>query len=148
MTKKEATVADAKTAVGYAKQAGLKVWCYFMLGMYGDSVESMAKTVALSKALPCDIVNFAVAAPYPGTEWGRIAVGKGWLADERWEAMDQNYSAVVDQPGCSREDVLRFQRQAYRSWYLSWRGVKFFLQGWRPEYAAYFWKAAIRHLRI
>ena len=146
MNKKEATVADAKRAVLWAKQAGLRVWGYFMLGMLGDTFESMRATLQLSKRLPFDIVNFALAAPYPGTEWGRIASEKGWFVDTRWESFDQNVSAIVDQPGCSHDDVLRFQKRAYLSWYCSWRGIKFLMQAWRPRYARFFYQVIKAHL--
>ena len=146
MNKKEATVNDAKRAVHWAHQAGLRVWGYFMLGLYGDTVESMGSTLLLSQHLPLDIVNFAIAAPYPGTEWGQLAERNGWLTTSNWDAYDQNYSAIVDQPGCSHEDVLMMQRRAYREWYGSWRGVKFLMQAWRPRYARFFWNVMRAHL--
>ena len=147
MNKKEATVEEAKKAVKWAKEAGLKVWGYFMLGMYGDTRETMEDTLRLSRALPCDIVNFAISAPYPGTEWGRIAEERGWLMDKRWEAYDQNYSAQVNQPDCSTQLIRAFQRKAYFRWYLSWRGLKFFLNGFRPQYFSYFLNTIRDHLR-
>jgi len=147
MNKKEATVEQAEIAVKAAKKAGLKVWGYFMLGMYGDTVKTMESTLRLAKRLPCDIVNFAISAPYPGTEWGEIAESNGWLLDKRWEAYDQNYSAQVSQPGCSLDQVRRFQRRAYLDWYLSWRGLKFLANGFRPEYLRYFYNTIKDHLR-
>jgi len=146
MNKKEATVEDAKRAVKWAKQAGLRVWGYFMLALYGDTSGSMQRTIDLACSLPCDIVNFAISAPYPGTEWGRIASERGWLVDNRWESYDQNYSAIVDQPSCDHATVLKFQRRAYLSWYGSWRGVKFLLQAWRPQYTRFFWTVIRNHL--
>lgn len=145
MNKKEATVADAIQAAKWAKEAGLKVWGYFMLGMYGDDSKSMRRTLELSKRLSCDIVNFAIAAPYPGTEWGKIASGNGWLDSTRWEDYDQNYSAIVDQPSCDHATVLKYQRRAYLSWYGSWRGLKFLMQAWRPQYTRFLWQIAKNH---
>ena len=148
MNKKEATVAQARQAVRWAKQAGLKVWTYMMLGMYGDTQETMGETIRLACELDGDICNFAIAAPYPGTEWGRIAQQEGFLTDQRWESMDQNYSAITQQPNCSPEDVLRAQRRAYLRWYLSWRGLRFFLNAWRPRYSRFLWRIAANHGRV
>lgn len=147
MNKKEATVEQARTAVRNAKKAGLLVWGYHMLGMYGDTVKTMRKTIDLSLSEPFDIVNFAISAPYPGTEWGDIALSNGWLIDQRWEAYDQNYSAQVSQPGCSLEDVKKMQKEAYLRWYLSRRGLKFFLNSFKPEYFSYFFNTVKDHLR-
>lgn len=147
MNKKEATIEQAKQAVKWAKEAGLKVWGYFMLGMYGDNKKSMLETMQLSQALPLDIVNFAISAPYPGTLWGKIAEDKGWLVDKRWEAYDQNYSAQVSQPGCEPDVIKRIQRKAYLRWYLSWRGIRFLISSFKLEYLSYFWKTMKDHLR-
>lgn len=147
MNKKEATVEQAKRAVKMAKQAGLKVWGYFMLGMYGDTRRSMEETIRLSLSERFDIVNFAISAPYPGTEWGEIAEENGWMVDSRWEAYDQNYSAQVSQPDCDINTVKRTQRNAYFRWYFSRRGIQFFLNGFRPEYLSYFWNTIKDHLR-
>lgn len=147
MNKKEATVEQAKQAVKWAKEAGLKVWGYFMLGMYGDRKETMDITIRLATNLQLDIANFAVSAPYYGTEYGKIAEENGWLTDKRWEAMDQNYSAIVDQPNCSHKDVLKAQKKAYLKWYLSWNGLKFFMNGFKPQYFGYFYNTIRDHLR-
>ena len=147
MNKKEATVEQARQAVRWAKKANLKVWGYFMLGMYGDSRESMERTIQLSLSEPFDIVNFAISAPYPGTEWGRIAEDKGWLVDSRWEAYDQNYSAQVSQPDCDVGLVRGYQQKAYRKWYFSKRGMRFFLNSFKPEYFDYFYQTISDHIR-
>ena len=147
MNKKEATVEQARQAVRSTKEAGLKVWGYFMLGMYGDNRESMEKTIKLSCDEPFDIVNYSISAPYPGTEWGEIAKSNGWISDNRWEAFDQNYSAQVEQPNCKMELVRKFQYFGYRKWYFSKHGLRFFLNGFRPEYFSYFIKSALNHLK-
>ena len=146
MNKKEATVEQARQAIKWTKEAGIKVWFYGMLGMYGDTAESMQRTIELACETNPDIVNFSVSAPYFGTEWGNIAEEKGWIKDKNFSAFDQNYSAQVDQPECSRDLVKEFQRKAYLSWYLSHRGLKFVMNGLRPEYLGYFFKAAKAHI--
>ena len=107
----------------------------------------MEDTVRLSLEEPFDIVNFAISAPYPGTEWGEIAARHGWLVDKRWEAYDQNYSAQVSQPGCDIHLVKQYQQRAYLRWYCSHRGLRFLANGLRPEYLDYFAKTIADHLR-
>lgn len=144
---KEATVEQARQAVRWTKKAGLKVWGYFMLGMYRDNRETMEDTVTLSLSEPFDIVNFAIAAPYPGTRWGQIAEDNGWLVDKRWEAYDQNYSAQVNQPACDTETLSILQHVAYRRWYFSRRGFAFLARGFRFEYISYFTKTIKDYLK-
>jgi radical SAM superfamily enzyme YgiQ (UPF0313 family) len=147
MNKKEATVEQARKAVRMAKKAGLRVWGYHMLGMYGDNAKTMEQTIKLACEEDFDIVNFAISAPYPSTEWGKISISRGWLKDDRWESYDQNYSAQVDQPDCPRDLVKKFQRKAYFRWYFSWRGLKFLASSFRPEYLSYFFNTIKDHLR-
>lgn len=147
LNKKEATVEQARQAVKWAKEAGLKVWGYFMLGMYGDTSKTMDKTIQLATSEDFDIVNFAISAPYPGTAWGEIASLRGWMVDSRWEAYDQNYSAQVSQPNCPVDLVKKYQRKAYLRWYFSWRGVKFFMNSFKVEYLSYFLNTIKDHLR-
>ena len=147
MNKKEATCEQAIRAVEWTKRAGMRVWGYFMLGMYGDSVASMERTIKLACKVSPDIVNFAISAPYPGTEWGEIASKEGWLVDKRWESYDQNYSAQVSQPGCTIQEVKAMQKKAYFKWYFSTRGIRFLLSGFRPEYLGYFYNTIVDHLR-
>ena len=147
MNKKEATVGQARIAVRSAKHAGLQVWGYFMLGMFGDTKESMHRTIRFAREEPFDIVNFSISAPYFGTEWGKITEENDWLIDKRWESFDQNYSAQVEQPNCPVSLVKSFQRKAYVSWYLSRKGLRFLINGFRPEYLGYFLKSAFNHLK-
>ena len=118
-----------------------------MLGMYSDNAKTMQKTINLACELDADICNFAISAPYPGTEWGHIAETSGWLKDSRWEAYDQNYSAQVSQPNCTLELVQEYQKRAYYQWYLSHRGIKFLANSFRPEYFDYFVRTICDHLR-
>jgi len=148
LNKKETTVERAEYAVRIARESGLRVWGYFMLGMLGDSERSMGETIEFAKSGGFDIVNFAIAAPYPGTEFHAIVKENGWLMDERWESFDQNYSAQVQTRTFDRGTVRLMQRKAYRQWYLSWRGFRFLLWGFRPEHLMFFIKTAINHLRI
>lgn len=145
MNKKEATVEQARKAIRWTKEAGIKTWFYAMLGMYGDSAASMQRTINLACETEPDIVNFSVSAPYYGTEWHKISSEKGWIEDNNWNAFDQNYSAQVEQPECSRELVKHYQKKAYKCWYLSHRGVKFLMNGFKPEYFTYFLKSAFNH---
>lgn len=126
MNKKGATCEQAKQAVEWAKEAGIKVWAYGMLGLYGDTKESMQRTIDFICGLKVDIANFAVSAPYPGTEWNSIAQGMG--NDLHDSTFDQNFSSIVSQPACPSSLVRDMQRKAYFQWYFSLRGLMIFLR--------------------
>jgi len=147
LNKKEATVAQARQAIKWTKQAGMKAWTYMMLGMYGDTEHTMNKTIDLACELNADICNFAISVPYPGTEYGKIVEENDWLKEKSWEKYDQNYSAQVDLPNCPRELIVKMQKKAYLKWFLSHRGLKFLANGFRPEYLSYFYNTIRDHLK-
>ncbi len=78
------------------KDAKIQVWGYFVFGLPGDTWESLMDNVQFAIDLKLDMANFAVGAPYPGTEFYTMAKEKGWLQTTKWEEFDQNYSAIVD----------------------------------------------------
>ncbi len=127
--KKDYTSDKIYDAVKWTHEAGIKIWAYFIIGLPGETWDSVNKTLEDSLRLPFDIVNFSVAAPYPGTEFFKIAQDNKWLTAEDWTDFDQNYSAVVNQPQFTTEDVLKATKYCFRKWYMRPYAVKKMLGG-------------------
>ena len=68
LMKKGTTPEQAKSAVIMAKEAGLGVGGFFMIGNPGDSYEAFKKTYNFAKEEPFDEIRFYNVEPYPGTE--------------------------------------------------------------------------------
>ena len=115
----KASVAQARKTVLASKKAGIRVWGYFIMGLLGDTKESMERTMNFACELPLDLANFAVAAPYPGTKFNKIASENNWLLSTSWEDFDQNYSAVVNYNHLSTDDIRAAIRKAYMKYYLN-----------------------------
>jgi radical SAM superfamily enzyme YgiQ (UPF0313 family) len=112
------TLQQTKDAARWTKEAGIKVWGYFIIGLPGETKESIEATIRLSKELPLYNANFAVGAPYPGTGFYELVSRQGWLLSEDWEDFDQNYSAIVSYDNLSSAEIIDGIRRAYRAWYL------------------------------
>jgi radical SAM superfamily enzyme YgiQ (UPF0313 family) len=144
-----ATIEQAKKAVVWTKQQGIKVWGYFIMGLPGETKETMRESVELAKSLPLDLVNFAVGAPYPGTEFFAQAKAEGWLESERWEDFDQNYSAIVSYPWLSSQEIIAGIRNAYLRWFLRPYGIKVFLKGLTSlDNLKMLFRVGLEHLKI
>ncbi len=117
------TVEQIKKAVKMANDAGVKVWGYFVMGLPGENNETVRETINLTKELDMALANFAVATPYPGTDFYNLVVERGWLKSNNWEEFDQNYSAVVDYPDFSGDDIVRAMKQAYKEYYFRPRAI-------------------------
>lgn len=109
-----------RAAVRNSKRLGFTVSGYFIIGLPGETRESVRKTVALAKELALDAANFAMAIPFPGTELydyveknGRFLFDPegnydyGFFASKAFYELDE-----IDK----REMAYRFD-MAYRSFY-------------------------------
>jgi len=104
-------------ALAWSKKAGILNWGYFIIGLPGETEESIRETIALSKALPVDIALFHIAAPYPGTPFFFEVVENHWFRPgTQWEEIDMDRSTVLDYPGLSAEQLEYWQRRAFREW--------------------------------
>ena len=129
---------QAHRALGWAHASGIKNWGYFIIGLPGETVETIQETIAVSKALPLDIALFHVAAPYPGTPFFFQVLENGWFRPgTNWEEVDMDQVTVLDYPQLKAEDLLYWQKRAFREWALrpgpmwtflkslnSWQGLK------------------------
>ena len=62
------TLDKIRTAIFSAKQQGLKVGGFFILGYPGETDDDRRQTISLALALPLDYVKFTIFIPQPGTE--------------------------------------------------------------------------------
>lgn len=108
---------QAHRALGWAHASGIKNWGYFIIGLPGETVETIQETIAVSKTLPLDIALFHVAAPYPGTPFFFEVVENGWFRPgTNWEEVDMDQGTVLDYPQLKAEDLLYWQKRAFREW--------------------------------
>ena len=117
--RKGASPAKAHQALTWAKKAGIRNWGYFIIGLPAETEETIRQTIDLAKSLPLDVALFHVAAPYPGTPFFFEVVKNGWFRPgTRWEEVDMDKGTVLQYPNLSAEDLLRWQRRAFREWAL------------------------------
>ncbi len=109
----------ARRALTWAKQAGIKNWGYFIIGLPGETVETIRQTIDFSKSLPLDLALFHIAAPYPGTPFFFEVVQNGWFREgTRWEEVDMDKGTVLEYDNLSAEDLMYWQKRAFREWAL------------------------------
>ncbi len=107
----------AERALRWAKKAGIMNWGYFIIGLPGETEETIKQTIAFAKKLPLDIALFHVAAPYPGTPFFFEVVENKWFRPgTRWEHVDMDKGTVLDYPNMSAERLLYWQKRAFREW--------------------------------
>ena len=109
----------ARRGLKWAREACIKNWGYFIIGLPGETEETIRQTIDFSKELPLDIALFHVAAPYPGTPFFFEVVENEWFRPgTRWENVDMDEGTVLDYPNLSAERLLYWQKRAFREWAL------------------------------
>jgi radical SAM superfamily enzyme YgiQ (UPF0313 family) len=107
----------AERALRWAKKSGVMNWGYFIIGLPGETEETIRDTIDFSKKLPLDIALFHVAAPYPGTPFFFEVVKNNWFREgTRWEQVDMDKGTVLDYENLSAERLLYWQKRAFREW--------------------------------
>jgi anaerobic magnesium-protoporphyrin IX monomethyl ester cyclase len=107
----------AARSLQWARNAGIKNWGYFIIGLPGETEETIRDTINFSKRIPLDIALFHVAAPYPGTPFFFEVVKNGWFRPgTRWEQVDMDKGTVLDYDELSAERLLYWQKRAFREW--------------------------------
>ncbi len=113
---KGATVEESERAVAVVKAEGIKAAGHFVLGLPGETRESLDKTLALASRLPLDFEQFYCAVPFPGSRLYDEARAKGWLAEGDFSRYRQD-EALLELPGLSPEEVMAYREKAYRRFY-------------------------------
>ncbi len=114
---KGASVEDAEQAVRVSKSAGLKVAGHFVLGLPGETRESLDHTLSLSRRLPLDFAQFYCAVPFPGARLYETAGSEGWLGTTDFSRYRQD-EAVLNLPSLGSDDVMQYRERAYREFYM------------------------------
>jgi anaerobic magnesium-protoporphyrin IX monomethyl ester cyclase len=82
--KKAVTIEQIKNAHKMAKEAGLSIGSFVMVGNIGEDFSSVIKTRQLLEQTDTDDIYIAIATPFPGTELYKIAKQNGWLLVTDW----------------------------------------------------------------
>ncbi len=69
LNNKGITLEESREAVRLTKEAGIEVSGSFMLGMWGDTEETIRKTINFAIELNLDYAEFLVATPLPSTKF-------------------------------------------------------------------------------
>lgn len=120
MIPKSEKLSQIRKAVITTHKAGIPVTGFFILGLIGDTKESMQRTIDFTKSLPFDRIILNIAVPYPGTRmWSMIKEAGGEIFVKKWQDF-YNTSGKMQYsiPGmASAEEVEEMYRKAHREFY-------------------------------
>jgi hopanoid biosynthesis associated radical SAM protein HpnJ len=103
------------------RRLGITVHGTFILGLPGETRETIRKTIDFAKEINPHTIQVSLAAPYPGTSLYRQAVAEGWLRGEAArDLVDQRgvQLAALSYPHLSGDEIFHGVEQFYRQFYL------------------------------
>jgi radical SAM superfamily enzyme YgiQ (UPF0313 family) len=112
-----------------ARQMGIRTWGFFMLGLPGETTETLQKTAAFARSLPLDIVKFEIFKPYPGTELYQELLSRGWIRENDWRKWGIHTPPVHSLPDLTPRDILRARRYGVLRFFARPRVLTSFLRG-------------------
>ncbi|MFC1755412.1 radical SAM protein [Thermoproteota archaeon] len=117
--KKGANVNESSRFVEVAREAKIAVHGCFVLGLPGETRETMQKTLDFALGLNLNTIQFSAAVPLPGTEYYDYCKKNGLLKAKSWEDWleGNEQGAVVSYPNLSADEVNRFVDKGLKSFY-------------------------------
>jgi hopanoid biosynthesis associated radical SAM protein HpnJ len=116
--KKGATVERAREFTKDCHKLGLIVHGDFIIGLPGETRESIRRTIDFAKELDVETIQVSLAHAYPGTEFYDFAKEKGFIVNEQQMVDDHGHQlAHIEYPGLPREEALDAVHRFYDEYY-------------------------------
>jgi len=126
--KKGATLDMARRFTENCKRLGLKIHGDFILGLPGETRESIQRTIEFAKELDCETIQVSVAHPYPGTEFYDYVARNNYLTPGPMTDEEGHQLPNISYPGLSPAELLDWVERFYAEYYFRprviWRLVR------------------------
>ncbi len=115
--RKGTTAERARRSLAWSHKYGIRNFGYFIIGLPGETRETIQETINFSKELPLDLAIFHIAAPYPGTPFFFQVMENNWFKPgTKWEQVDMDKSTVLQYANLSADDLQKEAQRATREW--------------------------------
>lgn len=115
--KKGATIDMARRFTANCKKLGLVVHGDFIVGLPGESRESIRKSINFAKELNVETIQVSIAHPYPGTEFYDHAAKNGLITIDSMTDEQGHQLPNVIYPGLDRAELVEWVERFYGEYY-------------------------------
>jgi radical SAM superfamily enzyme YgiQ (UPF0313 family) len=99
-----------------AHEVGLEVTGHCIMGLPGETEETLQRTIDFATFLRLDYAQFYCAVPFPGSELYQQCLENDWLDETEWRYFEQTTS-IISTPSLSSEQVMNARDRAFKSFY-------------------------------
>jgi len=115
--KKNTTKDSMRRAFKMAKKFGFNTWGFFMIGLPGETKETIKKTINFAIELDPDFAKFLILKPFPGSEVFNILNQQGCIKDFNYDNYGVYTAPVHGFDGLDPRQMLKWQQWAYIRFY-------------------------------
>ena len=148
--KKGATVEMARRFVKNCKKLGIAIHGDYIIGLPGETKESIQRTIDFAKELDTETIQVSIAHAYPGTEFYDYAAQHNFLAAEARADAAGHQLPHLEYPGLTLEEMMASVNRFYDTYYFRrrvvWRIVKKAL--WDSNERKRLYHEAVEFLRL
>ncbi|MBR9706189.1 radical SAM protein [Candidatus Pacearchaeota archaeon] len=116
--KKGITLSQIEKAYSLAKKIGFETWGFFIIGLPGETKETIRDTIKLAKKINPDIAKFHILKPFPGTKVFDELNEKGLITEYDYSHYGIHTRPVHRLPDLDEDELMKWAKQAYREFYL------------------------------
>jgi len=140
----------ARKLVKNCKELGIAIHGDYIIGLPGETLESIERTIDFAKELDTETIQVSIAHAYPGTEFYDYAANHNFLAAEAQADTAGHQLPHLGYPGLGREEMMAAVNRFYDTYYfrrrVMWRIVRKAL--WDSEERKRLYYEAVEFLRL
>ena len=122
--KKGATIERARDFTRDCHKLGLVIHGDFIMGLPGETHETINNTIKFAKELDVETIQVSVAHAYPGTELYDYAVSNGFMVgDNKMVDEGGHQLAQIQYPGLPADDIMSAVHRFYDEYYFRPKAV-------------------------
>ena len=148
--KKGATVEMGRAFMKNCRKVGIKVHGDFIIGLPGETKETIQKTIDFAKELDCETIQVSLAHAMPGTELHDTMAQQGFLKVEALADSSGHQLPHIEYAGLPREEMMGAVQRFYDEYYfrprIVWRIVRESL--WDGNERRRLYEEAVEYLRV
>lgn len=115
--KKGVTKSEAIEFTRNCKKLGLSVHGAFVMGLPGETRETIRETIDFARCLDLNSIQASLASPYPGTEFYELCKKEGWISSETFIDDTGHQNCVINYPHLSNREIFDAVELFYNKFY-------------------------------
>lgn len=99
------------------QKLGLSIHGAFIMGLPGESRETIRETIEFAKQLDINSIQASIASPYPGTEFYDLCMANGWVKSDSFLDDSGHQKCVISYPQLTSAEIFNSVEEFYNKFY-------------------------------